>query len=216
MEFERIICASGPSGGHLERPSDQKVPHKIAFIQCAGSRDMNHMPYCTGVCCMHSTKEAILANEHHPEIESFIFYMDNRAVGKGFQDYILRAEREYKVNFIRGRPGLITEGPEGNPIIHYDDTREGRFKSMEVELVILAQALVPSTGTRQLSDIFGFKIDEYGFIESPDKILRSVDTTVPGVFACGFCQEPMDIPEGVAQASGAAARVAESLEVEKK
>ncbi len=214
MEFERMICASGPTHGHLQRPSDDNEPKKIAFIQCAGSRDYKHLRYCTGVCCMHSAKEAILANEHDSEVESFIFYMDNRAVGKGFQDFILRAEREYKVQYVRAKPAKISVALETkNPIIHYEDTRDQKVKTMELDLVVLAQALIPTEQTQKMSEILNIKLDEFGFFEIPDKFLNPVDTTRSGVYAIGFCQAPMDIPEAVTQASGAAARAAETLAV---
>jgi len=213
MEFERLLSASGPTLGHLKRPSDGKDPSKIAFVQCAGSRDKKHMMFCTGVCCMHSIKEAILANEHSPDTESTIFYIDLRAAGKGFQEYLKRAESEYKVKYIRARPGTITEAADGSPIIHYEDMQGRAIRATQFDLVVLAQALIPSNGTKVLGDILGIEKDRFGYLNIPEPVMRPVDTSVPGIFACGYCQAPMDIPEGVAQASGAAARVAETLEV---
>jgi heterodisulfide reductase subunit A len=212
MEFERLICASGPTHGHLERPSDGSIPKRIAFIQCVGSRDFKYLPYCSGVCCMHAVKEAILANEHYLDITSYIFYMDLRAVGKWFQEYIMRAESEYNVKFIRSRPSKITEKLENrNLIIRYEDTRTREVKEAEFELVILSQALVPSQSTKPLANILGISTDKYGFIRIPDRLRAPVDTTKPGIFAIGYCQQPQDIPDSVAQASSAAARVAEVL-----
>jgi heterodisulfide reductase subunit A len=211
MEFERLICASGPSHGHLERPSDHKIPDSVAFIQCAGSRNLKHRPYCSSVCCMHATKEAILANEHYPDLKPYIFYMDMRAVGKGFYKYIQRARDEYNVTYIRSRPGEIKEDAEGNPVLWYEDTTTGEVKSLTAGLVVLAQALLPSRGNEALSEIVGAPLDDYGFFQIEDKLLRPMDTVRPGVFACGFCQSPQDIPDSVTQASGAAARVAEVL-----
>jgi len=213
MEFERLLSASGPTLGHLKRPSDGKDPHEIAFVQCAGSRDKKHMMFCTGVCCMHSVKEAILANEHSPDTESTIFYIDLRAAGKGFQEYLKRAESEYKVKYIRARPGTITEASDGSPIIHYEDMQGRAIRTKQFDIVVLAQALIPSNGTKVLGDILGIEKDRFGYLNIPEPVMRPVDTSVPGIFACGYCQAPMDIPEGVAQASGAAARVAETLEV---
>jgi len=212
LEFERLICASGPTTGELERPSDGRIPKTIAFIQCVGSRDFKNMPYCSAVCCMHATKEAILANEHHPETKSYIFYMDLRAVGKGFQEYTVRAKEEYGVTYIRSRPGNIEVNPENdNPIIWYEDTTTGETKSLEVELVVLCQALVPSSGTRDVADRLGIGVDEYGFIDAPDKFIHPVDSNKPGIFACGYSHSPRDIPDSIVQASAAAARVAEVL-----
>jgi heterodisulfide reductase subunit A len=213
MEFERYLSASGPTLGHLKRPSDGKEPLKIGFIQCAGSRDVKHCLYCTGVCCMHSIKEAILTNEHNPQAESYIFYMDLRTAGKNFQEYLNRAGSEYNVNYIRSRPGRITENEKGDPVIWYEDTHDRKLRSLQVDLVVLAQALIASEGTKTVADTLSLRSDRFGFIEIPDPMTRPVDTSVKGIFACGFCQAPMDIPEGVAQASSAAARVAEMLEV---
>jgi heterodisulfide reductase subunit A len=211
MEFERLICASGPTHGHLERPSDHRIPDSVAFIQCAGSRNLKHKPYCSAVCCMHATKEAILANEHYPNLSPYIFYMDMRAVGKGFYKYIQRARDEYNVTYIRSRPGEVKEDAEGNPVLWYEDTTSREVKSLAVGLVVLSQALLPSRGNSALAEIVGVPLDEYGFYRVEDKLLRPVDTVKPGVFACGFCQSPQDIPDSVTQASGAAARVAEVL-----
>jgi heterodisulfide reductase subunit A len=219
LEYERLISASGPTGGELRRPSDGKVPDALAFIQCVGSRDVHYNPYCSSVCCMHATKEAILANEHYPDLKAAIFYTDVRAVGKRFQEYITRARQEYGVAYIRGRPGKITEDPEtGNPIIWYDETilKEAedpirRATSMEVGLVVLCQALIPHGSHREITEKLGLKLDEAGFVDIPDQLFRPVDTHVAGVFACGFCQSPQDIPDSVIQSSGAAARVAELL-----
>jgi heterodisulfide reductase subunit A len=219
LEYERLICASGPTAGHLERPSDGQVPEIIAFIQCVGSRDVNYQPYCSSVCCMHATKEAILANEHYPDLKSFIFYTDMRAVGKQFQDYIIRAREEYGVSYVRSRPGKITvNGETGNPLVWYDETvyseagdPERRVTSMEVDLVVLCQALVPHSVHEEMASKLGLELDGSGFVTVEDRLVRPVDTSVPGICACGFCQEPQDIPDSVVQASAAAARVAEIL-----
>jgi heterodisulfide reductase subunit A len=219
LEFERLISASGPTGGQLERPSDGKVPESIAFIQCVGSRDVNYQPYCSSVCCMHATKEAILANEHYPGLKSFIFYTDMRAVGKQFQEYLIRAREEYDVTYVRSRPGKITVNEEtGNPIVWYDATvlKEAgdavrRVTNMEVDLVVLCQALVPHNVHDEMAKKLGLRLDDAGFIAIEDRLVHPVDTTVPGIFACGFCQGPQDIPDSVVQASATAARVAESL-----
>jgi heterodisulfide reductase subunit A len=221
LEYERLICASGPTEGHLQRPSDGKVPQSVAFIQCVGSRDVNYKPYCSSVCCMHATKEAILANEHYPDLKSFIFYTDMRAVGKQFQEYIIRAREQYDVTYIRSRPGKITvDEQSGNPIVWYDETvfsEAGdpvrRVASMEVDLVVLCQALVPHGVHAEMAEKLGLELDEFGFLVVSDRLIRPVDTTVGGIFACGFCQTPQDIPDSVVQASAAAARVAEILTV---
>jgi heterodisulfide reductase subunit A len=212
LQYERLVSASGPTGGELLRPSDGKHPHTVAFIQCVGSRDLSHNPYCSSVCCMFATKEAILANEHDPETNSYIFYTDLRAGGKRFQEYINRAKEEYQVTYIRSRPGIISENPEtGDPIIRYEDTTVQQVQEMEVDLVVLCQALIPRSGQQEVADSLGITLDEYGFVHTPEPLLHPVDTSVPGIFACGYCQSPQDIPDSVTQASEAAARVAELL-----
>ena len=212
MEYERLTCASGPTSGELERPSDKKIPTNIAFIQCVGSRDFKNNPYCSSVCCMHATKEAIMAYEHHPGTKSTIFYMDMRAVGKRFQEYVTRAKEEYNVTYIRGRPGKIdVSSQNGNPIIWYEDTTTGETKTFETELVILSQALTPSRGIGELANILSISLDAHGFVDIPDKSFQPLDTTRPGILACGYVHSPRDIPDSVVQASGAAARVAEVI-----
>ncbi len=211
MEFERLTAASGPTMGALKRPSDGRIPENIAFIQCVGSRDFRNKAYCSSVCCMHATKESMLAFEHHPGTKSTIFYMDMRAVGKRFQEYIARAKKEYNVTYIRGRPGRIEVNPENdNPIIWYEETTSGEIKSFEAELVVLAQAMVPQI-TPDLAKILGIDLDENGFVKAPEKLLKPLDTSRPGIFACGYVHSPRDIPDSVTQASGAAGRAAEAI-----
>ncbi|MFC1908198.1 2Fe-2S iron-sulfur cluster-binding protein [Chloroflexota bacterium] len=212
IQYERMISASGPTGGQLKRPSDGKRPEKLAFIQCVGSRDTRHKPYCSSVCCMHATKEAILGNEHYPDLKSFIFYTDLRAVGKRFQEYITRAKQEYNVTYIRGRPSKITEDSETtNPVVWHEETTAKKINRMEVDMVILCQALIPSDGHKEIGDMLGLNLSEHGFVHIPDRLFHPVDTDVPGIFACGLCQSPQDIPDSVVQASTAAARAAEFI-----
>jgi heterodisulfide reductase subunit A len=212
LQFERMVSASGPTGGELLRPSDGKHPSTVAFIQCVGSRDVKHNAYCSSVCCMFATKEAILANEHDPETRSYIFYTDLRAGGKRFQEYITRAKEEYQVSYIRSRPGGIGENADtSNPIVHYEDTTDRQVKEMEVDLVVLCQALIPRPEGHELVGLMGMGVGEYGFVDIPERLSKPVDTSIPGIFACGYCQNPLDIPDSVTQASGVAARVAEMV-----
>jgi NADPH-dependent glutamate synthase beta subunit-like oxidoreductase len=208
MEFERLINAAGPTGGHILRRSDGKRPTKLGFIQCVGSRNpqMGH-PYCCSVCCMHSTKEATLAHEHHDDIESTIFYKDLRTFGKGFNEYMERAKSDYAVTYINS-DGTVKENPENqNPIIVYDVA--GRPAEKEFDMVILATTLTPRPEAFELAKKLGIKVNEFGFFESADRLFSSVDTHKNGIYLAGYCHEPMDIPEAVAQASGAAERAAE-------
>ncbi len=206
LEYERLSCASGPTGGHLERPSDHKVAKRLAFIQCVGSRDTRRSRYCSSVCCMHSTKEAILASEHEPGTQSFIFYTDLRAAGKGFQGYIKRAKDEYGVTYVRGRIGEINENWNGDPVVWYEDTENDEVKRMTVDLAILAPSLTPVRGSTELAKLLKIQLDEHGFFKTDPYLCA--ETTRRGIFACGYCRDPMDIPESVTSASGAAAGAA--------
>jgi heterodisulfide reductase subunit A-like polyferredoxin len=293
IEFERLLSASGPTGGHLDRPSDRAVEAEIAgfekklkksirtleklekkydeasaqfydkyrqgqypddedrkmwadryaeyltliksledlknkaqsftaakrlaFIQCVGSRDFRFYPFCSGYCCMHSIKEAIIAHEHEPETTSTIFGMDIRAVSKGFEEYKIRGGNHSNITYVRGRVSEIMEGPDNNPIVIYEDTRQRQVKSQEFDMVILATACAPTRGIVELAKIFGVDLDEYNFIRTSP--VSPVDTTLPGIFVCGCAESPMDVPESVAQASSAAERAAEiaiSLKSEKE
>jgi heterodisulfide reductase subunit A len=213
LEFERLANASGPTGGHVTRPSDGKTPKKVAFIQCVGSRGLERgVAYCSSACCMYATKEAILIKEHAPESEVFIFYIDLRASGKGFQDFINRAKENWGVQYIRGRPGDIIEDPRTKDlIIRCEQTESREVGDMKVDMVVLCPAFVPKTANRTLSKILGVTLNENGFFKVKDSVLAPVDTNVPGVFTCGCCQGPKDIPESVSQASGASARAAEVI-----
>ncbi len=213
LEFERWICASGPVGGHLIRPADGIIPKRIAFIQCVGSRGLKFgSPFCSSVCCMYATKEALIIKMHAPDVQVYIFYNELRAFGKGFQEFVNRARNEYEVKYIRGRPGEIKEDPKKSLTIWYDDTFTREIKSLtDVDLVVLCPALIPREGNKRLAEIIGVELDEYGFFKVKHPLFAPVDTTIPGVFVCGYCQSPKDIPDSVAQASAAAARAAEML-----
>ena len=161
---------------------------------------------------LKNESEASRLKIRNPELRSTIFYTDLRAGGKRFQEYLTRAKEQHKVTYVRGRPGSIGEDPDtGNPIVRYEDTAAQRVQEKEVDLVVLCQALVPRRGHETLGKGLGIRLDEHGFVAIPERLSRPVDTSVPGIFACGFCQNPQDIPESVAQASGVAARVAEYL-----
>ena len=212
MQFERMISASGPTHGHLKRPSDGREPRRLAFIQCVGSRDVRHQKYCSAVCCMHATKEAVLAREHYPGLAATIFYMDMRAVGKGFQEYVRRAKSQYEVEYVRARPGRVVENENNhNPVIHYEDTVKRAFHAREFDMVVLSQALVPTESNAVIAERLGIDIDEFGFISPPEVLKNPFGTTRAGVFGCGFCQGPMDVPDAVVRASAAAAKAAEVL-----
>ena len=209
LEYERLINATGPTGGHLCRRSDGRPAHRVAYVQCTGSRDLNYCDYCSSVCCMYSIKDAMLGREHDPESVSHIFHTDLRNVGKWFQRYQQRGEEEYGIQFVRGRVAEITEGPDENPIVWYEDTRSRSVESLTVDMVVLAVAALPSPDAASLAGILNIAVDEHGFVVTDDG--APCDTSAGGVFACGFCKGPCDIPESVAQASAAAARAAEAV-----
>jgi heterodisulfide reductase subunit A len=170
LQLERILSAAGPTGGHLVRPSDGKEPKKLAFIQCVGSRDAKVFRYCSSVCCMYATKESILVREHVPDIESTIFYMDMRATGKGFQEFVSRAEKQYGVRYLRSRPASIQPGRDGTgALVTYElvggisDQRSEAF-----DMVVLCPALVPSHGSRELTGLLKAGLDDDKFVSTPE------------------------------------------------
>ncbi len=202
LQFERILSASGPTMGHVNRPSDGKVPRKIAFIQCVGSRDQEH-PYCSAVCCMYATKEAIIAKEHEKELQPTIFFIDIRAYGKGFDSYYERARKEYGIRYVRSMASRVAEDPRTRNLrISYQD-ETGEIREEEFDLVVLSVGMVPSASTKQLSATVGIDLDPYGFAKTDP--FAPLATSRAGVYVCGVFQGPKDIPETVAQASGAAA-----------
>jgi len=207
LEYERLICAFGPKNGNLTRLSDEKHAEIIGYVQCVGSRSLKDNKFCSSVCCMHATKEAMLAKEHDAKAESFIFYTDFRAVGKGFQKYVRRGEQEYGIKYIRSRVAEVTEDEEQNPIIWYEDTETRTVKSKKVDLVVLATSLVPQKDAPALAKLLGLKLNESGFFKTNP--FTPTETTKSGIFTCGYCQGPLDIPESVAQASAAAEKAAD-------
>jgi heterodisulfide reductase subunit A len=200
-EFERILSASGPFGGHVVRPSDGETPKKIAFLQCVGSRDERSNKYCSAVCCMYATKEAIIAKEHTPGLESTIFFMDMRTYGKGFEEFYNRAQSEYGLKYIRSRVPCIEEDSDQNLVLTYE-TENGKILKEKFDLVVLSVGLEPPRSNEELSDIFGVPLNEYGFLDW--KIFEPLYAK-EGIYACGAFSGPKDIPDTVAQASGAAA-----------
>jgi heterodisulfide reductase subunit A-like polyferredoxin len=213
MELERLLSASGPTSGKLVRPSDNEIPHKIAFIQCVGSRSLkDYYPYCSSVCCMYATKEAALIKEHERESEVSIFYTDIRAFGKGFREFVNRAKKEWGIEYFRAKPSEIREDPKTLDLsIKYEDTLTGEMKNVQVGLVVLCTALVPTPENKELAETLGIKVDEYGFFQVGHPLLAPLDATAPGIFLSGCCHTPQDIPDSVAEGKGAAARAAEFL-----
>jgi heterodisulfide reductase subunit A-like polyferredoxin len=210
IEFERFLSASGPFNGQVLRPSDQKHPKRMAWIQCVGSRDPHiGRGYCSSVCCMYATKEAVIAKEHAPEIEPTIFFMDMRAYGKDFDKYIERAKKEYGVRYIRSRVSHIKEDPKtSNLTIHYE-TEEGEMVHEEFDLVILSVGLEPTRSHQEIANTFDIDLNEYGFAKT--SIFSPLQTSKPGIFVSGVFSGPKDVPETVAQASAVAAEASSLL-----
>jgi heterodisulfide reductase subunit A len=211
LEFERLINASGPTHGELMRPSDNKKPRTIVFMQCVGSRsEREGFPYCSSVCCMYATKEAILVREHNPECTVHILYMDLRVFGKRFQEFVTRAKEEWGVDYVNGRVAVVMEDPvTQNLLVRYENVAEGKIEELWADLVVLCPALVPREDNRVLAKTLGIELDTDGFLKTKDPLLMPVETNVDGIFVCGCCQSPKDISESVTQASAAANKAAE-------
>lgn len=285
VEFERFLSASGPTHGHIDRPSDilarreiaelekeesrlQKTlaryeekagassqsvfeafaaetappeqqqwmekyreylplteklaalrskaegfttAKRLAFIQCVGSRDLRFYPFCSGFCCMHSIKEAIIAHEHENATTSVIFGMDIRAVGKGFDEYKVRGGNKSNITYRRSRVAEIVNGPNDNPVLVYEDTQQQKVVREDFDLVILATACAPNEGMKEMAAILGIELNRFGFFKTRPE--NPLDTTREGIFVCGCAHSPMDIPESVAQASSAASRAVQTVTV---
>jgi len=285
MEFERLLSASGPTEGHVEKPSDLRdhelihkgekslkkttktlakyekkhkkssaefykeftagnisdgdefakwaeqyesvqeatkkleelkvkaetfdIATRLAFVQCVGSRDFRFNKYCSSYCCMHTIKEAMMAKDHDARTEAYIFNMDLRTVGKGFEEYKVRGAEQVGLHYVRGRVAEITQDENENPIIWYEETTSQTPKSMTVDLAILAVACEAPKGIEKIAEMVGVELDHNRFFKTDP--LNPLDTTTPGIFVCGCAQGPMDIPESVAQASSAASRAAEAV-----
>ena len=210
LELERLVNASGPTGGHLIRPSDGKPPKRVAFIQCVGSRNIKlGNNYCSRVCCMYAIKNAQILMEHEPDTHIAIYYNDIRAFGKGFEELYHRIREEYQVEFIRGRPAKLSENPSTKSItIRAEETLLNKITERDFDLVVLSVGLRPSEGSNRIAKILSLTTSPDGFLAEAHPKLRPVDTAVDGVFIAGCAQGPKDIPDSVAQAKAAAASAA--------
>ncbi len=209
MEFERLISASGPQQGHLKTLTDGRTPQKIAFLQCIDSRTQNGQEYCSSVCCMYTTKEAMVAYEHNNELESYVFFIDMRAGGKGFQKFLTRGANDYNIKYIKSKISHIEVDENESPIVTYEDLDTSEIKQIRFDLVVLATCIIPSLTNEKIASILGINLDGYRFIETDP--FFPVESSVEGVYTCGCAREPMDIPRSVAEASGAAAKAAEVI-----
>jgi heterodisulfide reductase subunit A2 len=208
LAFERLLAASGPTGGKVKRPSDGKEPKEVVFVQCAGSRDPEHgVPYCSKICCMYTAKQAILYKHRVHSGQPYIFYIDIRAGGKGYEEFINRAQQDEGVVYLRGKVSKIYR--DGDKVMVWgSDTLSGRKVEIAADLVILSMAAVPAISANG-HRVPGLELalDADGFYQSSDAELAPMESNLPGVFLAGAGIGPKDIPETVAQASGAAAKV---------
>ena len=203
LDFERILCATGPYEGEIKRPSDKKHPHKIAWIQCVGSRQVNPggNSYCSAVCCSYTQKQVILAKDHDAEIEATIFHNDIRSFGKDFERFYQRTENLPGVRFIRSYVSIGKELPESKNVTIRYSTAEDGVKEEEFDLVVLSVGLNPPADVAGLANKFGIELDSHGFCKTNPT--NSIETSRPGIFVSGAFQGPKDIPESVVTASGA-------------
>jgi len=210
IEFERILSASGPYQGHVTRISDNKHPKKIAWIQCVGSRDPKiGRGYCSSVCCVYATKEALITKEHAPDTKTTIFYMDMRAYGKDFDKYIQRAKSEYGVRYVRSRISEVEENRSTHNLRIRYEAEDGKLVSEEFEMVVLSVGLEASKSAKDMAEKFDIKLNSYRFAKTNN--FEPLKASRPGIFVGGAFSGPKDIPETVAQASGVAAEASSIL-----
>jgi len=207
MQFERLASASGPTLGMIRRPSDGKVPEKVVFIQCAGSRDQNAgVPYCSQICCMYTAKHAMLYRHKVHDGRAYVFYMDIRACGKNYDEFVRRGIEEDQTCYLRGRVARIYED-DGKLIVKGIDTLSGQNMTIEADMVVLATALVARPGAVELARLLGISYDQNGFYSELHPKLSPVDTATAGIFLSGSCSGPRDIPASVASAGAVASKV---------
>ena len=215
LQFERLLSASGPTQGKILRPSDHKEPKEVVFIQCAGSRDPElHCAYCSKVCCMYTAKHAMLYKHHVRDGQAYIFYIDIRSGGKGYEEFVQRAVEEDGVVYLRGKVAKIFE-EKGKIKVWGVDTLSGKAIEIDADMVVLATATRPSDGAEELAKKLKIALDKDGFLAEAHPKLKPVESVTAGMFLAGAAQAPKDIPEVVAQASGAAAKAIAILSQER-
>ena len=207
MEFERLICAGGPTDGHFVRPTDHKQPKKVAFIQCVGSRSEKlGRNYCSNICCMNTIKDTLLLADHYPDIESKVFYIDIRAFGKGFEDLYMRSKGA-GVQYIRGLPGDVWEDTEtGSLFLSVEDTTSGKVQTHEVDMVVLSVGVEPRKDMKPLQQMLTLSNSQDGFLLESHPKLKPVDAPTRGIYYAGCVESPKDVKDSVTQASASAAR----------
>jgi len=215
LEYERLINASGPTGGMLMRLSDGKIPRSLGFVQCVGARDVKKgVPYCSRVCCMYGIKNAVMAKEsQHDIVKSVtIYYADIRAYGKGFEEFLNMAKERFGIKFLRGRVGEVEEdSATKNIVVWVENTETGDFLKQVHELLVLCPGIIPPKGLKNLAEKIGLEVGVDGFIPIAYPASNPVDTGVPGVFVAGCAESAKDIPDSVAAGSAAAMRASITL-----
>ena len=210
LEFERLCNASGPTNGHLLRPSDGKEPKNIVFVQCVGSRcsadSSKGHEYCSKVCCMYTAKHAILTRDHYPDTNCYVFYIDVRTPGKNFDEFYRRAVEQYGVHYIKGQVGKVTPLSDGTLDVQGSDLILNRQVHIKADMVVLAASIEADKSARPLATMLTTSMDNNDFFLEAHAKLRPVESPTAGIFLAGCCQGPKDIPETVAQSSGAAAK----------
>ena len=209
LEFERLMNAAGPTGGTLLRPSDGTHPHTLVFVQCVGSRcdgGEKGKPYCSKICCMYTAKHAMLTREKYPDTDVYVFYIDVRTPGKNFDEFYRRAVEDYGVHYVKGMVGKVV--PENGKLkVQASDLLGGQQLHIDADMVVLAAAIEPDQTARPLATMLTASMDTNDFFTEAHPKLRPVESPTAGVFLSGVCQGPKDIPETVAQAGAAAAKV---------
>jgi heterodisulfide reductase subunit A2 len=207
LAMERLLSASGPTAGIVRRPSDGRTPKEVVWIQCAGSRDPElAMPYCSKICCMYSAKQAMLYKHKVHDGQAYLFYIDIRSAGKRYEEFIQRAMEEDRVLYVRGKPSKVFR--DGDKVIVWGvDTLTGLPVEVAADLVVISPAMIPSGGTRELAEMLGLSVDQFGWWVEQDGNLAPLETSRPGIFLAGCGIGPKDIPEAVSQGSGAAGKV---------
>lgn len=210
LEFERLCNASGPTNGHLLRPSDGREPKTIVFVQCVGSRcsadSSKGHEYCSKVCCMYTAKHAILTRDHYPDTNCYVFYIDVRTPGKNFDEFYRRAVEQYGVHYIKGQVGKVTPLSDGMLDVQGSDLILNRQVHIKADMVVLAASIEADKSARPLATMLTTSMDNNDFFLEAHAKLRPVESPTAGIFLAGCCQGPKDIPETVAQSSGAAAK----------
>ena len=207
LTFEQMLAADGPTGGEIRRPSDGAVPREVIFVQCAGSRDPeHHMPYCSKICCMYTAKQATLYKQRVPDGQAYVFYIDIRSQGRDYEEFVQSAMTQQDVLYVRGKVARLYE-QDGKVVAWAADTLTGKPIEVQADLAVLATAVMPAEGAVELAQKLRIATDEHGFFSEAHPKLRPVESLTAGIFLAGTAQAPKDIPETVAQASAAAAKV---------